>query len=269
MDIVELSKMKGVCPIVCLTAYTAPMGRLLDRHADILLVGDSLGMVVYGLENTLGVTMDMMINHGSAVVRSSASSIVIIDMPFGSFESSPALAYENALRLVNETGAHGVKLEGGAEMSATISYLCERGIFVMGHVGLMPQHFSSKSGFRLQGFDSAGRVKILSDAMAVEKAGVFSLVIEHTVSEVAAEISSVLSIPLIGIGAGPHCDGQILVCDDLLGLACGGVPGFVKQYADLNLVIDSAVASFAREVRESRFPEEAHYVKASDINSGH
>ncbi len=258
MDIAKLKRMKNVKPIVALTAYTAPMARLLDRHADILLVGDSLGMVVYGMANTLQVTMEMMINHGKAVVESSNQAFVVIDMPFRSFESSPSHAFDNASRLIAETGAAAVKLEGGMEMAETISYLVNRGIAVMGHIGLMPQRVDGAGKFHLQGVEKSQQTQILADALAVEKAGAFAMVIEHTISELAEEVTQSLTIPTIGIGAGLGCDGQVLVSDDLLGLDRGSVPKFVKKYADLNNVIDAAVGQFAADVRSKKFPEEIH-----------
>ncbi len=257
MDIATLKQMKGVKPIVALTAYTAPMARLLDKHADILLVGDSLGMVVYGMANTLQVTMDMMINHGKAVMQSSNQALVVIDMPFRSFESSPAQAFDNASKLIADTGAAAVKLEGGVEMADTIAYLTSRGIAVMGHIGLMPQRVDG-GGFHLQGVEESQQAQIMADAEAVEKAGAFAVVIEHTISQLAAQTTKSLSIPTIGIGAGLNCDGQVLVSDDMLGLDKGSVPKFVKKYADLNGVIDAAVEKFATDVRDKKFPEAVH-----------
>ncbi len=264
MDIAQLQRMKNKQPIVALTAYTAPMARLLDRHADILLVGDSLGMVVYGMENTLQVTMEMMINHGRAVVKSASNAFVVIDMPFRSFEKSPSHAFDNASLLIAETGAGAVKLEGGVEMAETIAYLCKRGIAVMGHIGLMPQRVDNGGGFHLQGREESRQAEIMADALAVESAGAFSMVIEHTISELATQVTKSLSIPTIGIGAGIGCDGQVLVSDDLLGLDRGSVPKFVKKYADLNGVIDKAVAIFADEVRSKKFPEAIHSSHLND-----
>ena len=205
----ELAARKGGDPIVVLTAYTAPTARILDSHVDCLLVGDSLGMVVYGLETTLAVSVDMMINHGAAVVRGAQHACVIVDMPFASYQESPELAYRNAARIMRETGCDGIKLEGGVAMAGTVEFLARRGIPVMGHVGLMPQSVHAYGGFRIQGKDTAAARQIIDDARAVADAGAFSLVVEGVMEPVACEITAVVPVPTIGIGASPSCDGQV------------------------------------------------------------
>ena len=250
----DVRLMKGQTPIVVLTAYTAPMARMLDPHVDVLLVGDSLGMVVYGMETTLGVTLEMMIAHGQAVMRGSKQSCVIIDLPFGSYQESPAQAFRTCARVMAETGAGGVKLEGGAEMAETIRYLVDRGVPVMGHVGLKPQSVNTLGGFRAQGRTEEEAIQVMKDAKAVTEAGAFSLVIEGTIEPVARAVSAAIAIPAIGIGASPHCDGQVLVTEDILGLAGEISPKFVKRYAQLAGAIDEAARSYAEEVRARVFP---------------
>jgi len=245
-------------PIVCLTAYTAPMAKMLDKHVDVLLVGDSLGMVVYGLPTTIGVTMDMMINHGAAVVRGADHACVVVDMPFGSYQESPEQAFRNAARLMMETGCAAVKLEGGSEMAPTIKYLVERGVPVMAHVGLTPQSFHAFGGFRAQGKTDNEADKIFADAQAVADAGAFSVVLEGTHEPVARRISQKINIPTIGIGASSECDGQILVVDDILGMFMEFKPKFVKRFAELAPQIDEAVAQYAKEVKERSFPAAEH-----------
>ena len=254
----DIRARKGQEPIVCLTAYTAPQAGLLDPHVDLLLVGDSLGMVLYGMDTTLNVSLDMMINHGAAVVRGSEQAIVVIDMPFGSYEASPQQAFENAARVLKETGAAAVKLEGGEPMADTIAFLTSRGIPVMGHVGLMPQSVHADGGFRTQGKDDESARKVRADAEAVEQAGAFSMVIEGTVEPVAREITQSVSIPTIGIGASPACDGQVLVTEDLLGLFGTFTPKFVRRYAELADDVSSAVASYAADVKSRSFPAPEH-----------
>ena len=207
-------------PIVCLTAYTAPMARLLDPHVDLLLVGDSLGMVLYGMESTVPVTLDMMIAHGAAVVRGSAHACVMVDLPFGSYQESPQQAFRSAARVLAETGCAGVKLEGGAEMAETVRFLSQRGVPVWSHIGLMPQAVNV-SGFRAQGRDAAEAERIMADARAVVDAGAFALLIEGTYEAAARAITEAVPVPTIGIGASPACDGQVLVTEDVLGLFAG------------------------------------------------
>jgi 3-methyl-2-oxobutanoate hydroxymethyltransferase len=249
---------KGGTPIVCLTAYTAPMARLLDPHVDILLVGDSVGMVLYGFENTLPVTLDMMINHGAAVVRNSSHAFVVVDMPYGTYEKSPEQALQNAQRILNETKCGAVKLEGGREMAVTIRRLVDNNIPVMAHVGLMPQSIEKMGGFKIQGRDDAQAAKVKDDALAVQQAGAFSVVIEGTIEPVAKTITETLTIPTIGIGASLACDGQVLVIDDVLGTFAAFAPRFAKRYAELAPIITQAVASYAADVRARRFPGPEH-----------
>jgi 3-methyl-2-oxobutanoate hydroxymethyltransferase len=243
-------------PIVVLTAYTARQAQLLDPHCDLLLVGDSLGQVIYGLPSSVPVTLELMAAHGAAVVRGSYHSAVIIDMPFGSYEQSPAQAFESAARLLKDTGAAGVKLEGGAAMAPTIAFLAARGVPVCAHVGLTPQAVNALGGYGPRGRDAAEAAKILADARAVADAGCFAMVIEGVVEPLAAEITAAVPCPTIGIGASPRCDGQVLVTDDLLGMF-ERTPRFVKRYADLAATIGEAAASYAREVRARSFPGEA------------
>lgn len=250
--------MKGGTPIVCLTAYTAPMARLLDAEVDVLLVGDSLGMVLYGMDSTLGVTLDMMIAHGCAVMRGSARACVLVDMPFGSYQVSPEEAFRNAARIMQETGAAGIKLEGGREMAATIRFLVERGIPVCGHIGLMPQSVHVAGGFRSQGRGETEAANIMADADAVAAAGAFAVVVEGTVEPLARRLTQQLPIPTIGIGASPACDGQILVTEDLIGLFAEFKPRFVERYANVGAVVADAVGRFAEDVRHRRFPTLDH-----------
>jgi 3-methyl-2-oxobutanoate hydroxymethyltransferase len=244
---------KGGEPIVFLTAYTAPMARFLDPHVDVLLVGDSLGMVLYGLDSTLAVTLDMMIAHGAAVVRGSEHACVIVDMPFGSYQESPVQAFRNAARILAETGCAGVKLEGGTEVADTIRFLVGRGIPVCGHIGLLPQSVNAAGGFRTHGRDEAEAARIADDARAVADAGAFAIVIEGTLEPLARAITEEIAVPTIGIGASPACDGQILVMEDMLGLS-PNPPKFVRQYAQLGPAIEAAVRSYAEDVRARRFP---------------
>jgi len=258
----QLVARKSGEPIVVLTAYTAPMAGFLDSHVDILLVGDSLGMVVYGFDSTLPVTLDMMIAHGGAVVRGSSHACIIVDMPFASYQESPAQAYRNAARVLAETGASGVKLEGGVEMADTIAFLVARSIPVMGHVGLQPQSFNAMGGYRIQGRDERGASAVLRDARAVAEAGAFSIVIEGTAEPVARQIAHAVHVPTIGIGASVACDGQVLVTEDMLGLFAAFKPSFVKRYAELGREVEAAVESYAREVRARRFPGPEHTFSA-------
>ena len=254
MSVPTLRGRKDGEPIVALTAYTAPQAKTLDPHVDILLVGDSLGMVVYGLDSTLGVTLEMMIAHGAAVVRGADRACVIVDMPFGSYQESPGQAYRNAARLMIETGCAGVKLEGGTEMAPTVAFLTRRSIPVMGHVGLMPQSVNAYGGFRVQGRGSDDARAIVADARAIADAGAFAMVVEGVVEPVAREITGTVVIPTIGIGASPHCDGQVLVTEDMAGLFSDFTPRFVRRYAALGDALAAAAADYARDVRARRFP---------------
>jgi 3-methyl-2-oxobutanoate hydroxymethyltransferase len=249
---------KGGTPIVGLTAYTAPTTHLLDPHADFLLVGDSVGMVVYGFDSTLPVTVDMMIAHGAAVMRSSSRALVVVDMPFGSYQESREQAFRTAARILAETGCAAVKLEGGAEMGDTVRFLTERGIPVMGHVGLMPQSVNAAGGFKVQGRDQRQAERVSTDGAAIAGAGAFALVIEGTIEPVARAITEAVPIPTIGIGASPMCDGQILVIDDVLGLFTQFKPRFVRRYAELAPLIAAAVEGYADDVRARRFPGPEH-----------
>ncbi|HEX2801224.1 MAG TPA: 3-methyl-2-oxobutanoate hydroxymethyltransferase [Phenylobacterium sp.] len=259
----DIAARKGGTPIVCLTAYTAPMAELLDEHCDVLLVGDSVGMVVHGLPNTVGVTLEMMILHGQAVMRGSKAAMVVVDMPFGSYEGSPETAYENATRLMKETGAQAVKVESGPTVTATIDYLVKRGVPVMGHVGLRPQSVLVDGGFKAKGRDAEERTRILEEARATAAAGAFAVVVEGVAEGLAREITEAISAPTIGIGASAGCDGQILVTDDMLGLF-DWTPKFVRRYADLRGEIGRAVAAYADDVRARRFPgpAEIYFAKA-------
>jgi len=250
----DLQKHKNETPLVCLTAYTAPMAEILDPFADLLLVGDSLGMVVYGMESTLAVTLDMMIAHGLAVMRGSKKSHVTIDMPFGTYQESKEQAYRNAVRIMQETGCSSVKLEGGQEMAETVCFLTHRGIPVVGHIGLLPQSFNSYGGYGARGKTKAEAKKIMKDAQAITDAGACALVIEGTVESLACAITEKVSIPTIGIGASVACDGQILVTDDMLGLFRDFTPKFVKQYGQIAEEIEKAVEAYADDVKNRKFP---------------
>lgn len=242
-------------PLVMLTAYTARQAQLLDTHCDILLVGDSLGQVIYGLDSTIPVSLEMMANHGAAVVRGSYHSVVVIDMPFGSYEGSKEQAFESAAYLLKQTGAAAVKLEGGSAMAETVEFLNSRGIPVMGHVGLTPQAVNVLGGYAARGRSDAEADKIVSDAVALDKAGAFAIVIEGVIEPIAIDATQAVSCPTIGIGASAQCDGQVLVTEDMLGMF-ERVPRFVKRYEDIASVIDKTVATYAEEVRARRFPGE-------------
>lgn len=258
MTVPAIAARKGGEPIVCLTAYTTPMARCLDAHVDLLLVGDSLGMVIYGMENTLGVTVEMMINHGRAVVRGCEFACIIVDLPFGSYQASKFEAYRTAARVIAETGCDGVKLEGGVEMAETVAFLTARGIPVLGHVGLRPQSVKSMGGFKVQGKSAPDADQVLRDGKAIAEAGAFAMVIEGTVESLARELTDELPVPTIGIGASAYCDGQILVTDDILGLFTDFTPKFVKRYADLGSGIKEAARAYAADVRARKFPGTEH-----------
>jgi 3-methyl-2-oxobutanoate hydroxymethyltransferase len=247
-------------PVVMLTAYTVRMAQILDPHCDILLVGDSLGQVIYGLPSTLAVTIDMMCAHGAAVVRGSYHSVVVIDMPFGTYEASPQQAFESASRIMAETGAAGVKLEGGAVMAETIAFLSARGIPVMGHIGLTPQAVNQLGGYNARGRSDAERSKIIADAKAVDAAGAFAMVVEGVVEPIGVEITKAVSCLTIGIGASAKCDGQVLVTEDMLGLF-ERTPRFVKRYAAMSDFVSEAAAAYAADVRARTFPTEEQIYK--------
>jgi 3-methyl-2-oxobutanoate hydroxymethyltransferase len=254
----DIAQQKNATPIVCLTAYTAPVARALDAHVDLMLVGDSLGMVLYGMETTLGVTLDMMTAHGAAVTRASGHACVVVDLPFGSYQESPQQAFASAARVLRETGCHAVKLEGGAAMAETIAFLTARGVPVLAHVGLTPQSVQVMGGYRTQGRDPEEAERVRADARAVAEAGAFAVVVEGVVERLAKQITRDLSAPTIGIGASAACDGQILVTEDMLGLSGDFRPRFVKRYADLGAAAGEAVAAYADDVRARRFPDAAH-----------
>lgn len=252
----DIRARKGGEPIVCLTAYTTPVAQILDPHCDVLLVGDSVGMVVHGLPNTVGVTLEMMIMHGQAVMRGAEHAMVVVDMPFGSYEAGREQAFANATRILKETGAAAVKVEAGEYVGETIAYLVQRGIPVMGHVGLRPQAVNVDGKFRAKGRTTEEREKVLAEAKAADAAGAFAIVVEGVDEALAPEITAAVSAPTIGIGASAQCDGQILVTDDLLGLF-DWTPKFVRRYANLKTVIDKAAAEYAADVRNRRFPAAA------------
>jgi 3-methyl-2-oxobutanoate hydroxymethyltransferase len=253
----DIRARKGGVPLVVLTAYSTPVARLVDAHCDVALVGDSVGMVIHGLPSTLGVTLEMMILHGKAVVRGCQKAMPVIDMPFGSYEESPQQAYRNAARLMAETGAPAVKLEGGVHMAETIAFLTTRGVPVMAHVGLTPQAVNTLGGYKVVG-RAEEAAKVMADARAIEAAGAFSVVLEKVPMGLAGQITAALSIPTIGIGAGRDCDGQVLVVDDMLGLFTDFRPKFVKRYAELGQAADAAIAAYAAEVRSRAFPAAEH-----------
>jgi 3-methyl-2-oxobutanoate hydroxymethyltransferase len=253
----DIRARKGSSPLVVLTAYSTPVARLVDAHCDVVLVGDSVGMVIHGLPSTLGVTLEMMILHGRAVVRGAQKAMPVIDMPFGSYEESPQQAFRNAARLMAETGAPAVKLEGGVQMAETISFLTARGVPVMAHVGLTPQAVNTLGGYKVVGRDGEAD-KVMADARAVEAAGAFSVVLEKVPMGLAGKITAALAIPTIGIGAGRDCDGQVLVVDDMLGLFTDFRPKFVKRYAELGRAADEAIAAYAADVRSRAFPAAEH-----------
>jgi len=253
LTIPAIRKRKGGDPLVMLTAYTVRTAQLLDPHCDMLLVGDSLGQVVYGLPSTVPVTLDMMAAHGAAVVRGSYHAVVVVDMPFGSYEASPEKAFESAAWLLKQTGAAAVKMEGGIAMAPTVAFLSERGIPVMGHVGLTPQAVNTLGGYGARGRSEAEARKIVADATAIADAGAFSIVIEGVVEPIAIDITRAIACPTIGIGASAQCDGQVLVAEDMLGLF-DRVPRFVKRFDDLAGRISAAAETYAGEVRARTFP---------------
>ena len=256
-SIIDIKKQKGKEAIVCLTAYTAPIARAIDKYVDVLLVGDSLGMVLYDYENTLPVTLNQMIEHSKSVVGASKKSCVIVDMPFGTYEESKNLAFNNAARIMKETHCDGVKLEGGQNMFETVKYLTDRSIPVMGHIGLQPQSVVIDGGYKIKGKNKFDWSKYIDDAKALEDAGAFSMVLEGMAEPLAAEITSQVSIPTIGIGASPNCDGQILVTEDMIGLT-NITPKFVKEYINIGKLIEEAANSYSNEVRSKEFPAKNH-----------
>ena len=249
----EIRARKGKEPVVSLTCYHAHTAKLLDKHVDLMLVGDSLGNVMHGLESTIPVTLDMMITAGKAVMRGSEHALVVVDMPFGSYEESPQIAFRNAVTVMKETGCQAVKMEGGQRLAETVHYLSQRGIPVMGHIGLTPQMFNIMGGFKTQGRTEAEWPAIEADARAVAEAGAFAIVLEGMAEPLAAKITGQIAVPTIGIGASAQCDGQILVMEDMLGLN-PNPPKFVRQYAQLGPQIEEAVKAYAADVRDRSFP---------------
>jgi 3-methyl-2-oxobutanoate hydroxymethyltransferase len=249
----EIRAHKGQKPVVCLTCYHAHTARLLDEHVDLMLVGDSLGNVMHGLETTIPVTLEMMILAGQAVMRGSRHALIVVDMPFGSYEESSSVAFRNAARVMKETGCTAVKMEGGSRIADTVHFLVERGIPVMGHIGLTPQSFNTLGGFKTQGRTEAEWPAIEADAKALADAGAFSVVLEGMAEPLAAKITRQIAIPTVGIGASAECDGQILVMEDMLGLN-PNPPKFVRQYAHLGPDIEAAVKNYAADVRARNFP---------------
>ena len=253
----DIRARKGGEPIVCLTSYHAHTARIVDAHCDVILVGDSLGMVMHGLETTVPVTLDMMILQGHAVMRGSKKALVVVDMPFGSYEASKEQAFTNAARVLKETGCGAIKVEGGKRLAETIGFLAERGVPVMAHVGLTPQAINTIGSFRAQGRDEADWTRIEEDIVAVSQAGAFSVVIEAVAEPLARKLTAAVPIPTIGIGASVACDGQILVLEDMLGLS-PRVPKFVKRYGELGPGIERAIAAYAADVRSRAFPGPEH-----------
>jgi 3-methyl-2-oxobutanoate hydroxymethyltransferase len=261
----DIAARKGGAPIVALTSYHAHTAAIADRHCDFLLVGDSLGMVMHGYETTVPVPLDLMIMHGKAVVRGSKQALIVVDMPFGTYEESPSVAFRNAAKVMKETDCGAVKLEGGRRMAETIRYLVDRGIPVMAHIGLTPQSIHVIGGFKTQGRSKDQWGKIEEDARLVEDAGAFAVVLEAMAAPLAERITRAISVPTIGIGASPGCDGQILVMEDMLGLS-PRVPKFVKEFGAIGKAIDGAIKSYAAEVRARTFPapEHTYALKASE-----
>jgi 3-methyl-2-oxobutanoate hydroxymethyltransferase len=253
LTVPRIRQRKGAEPLVMLTAYTVRMAQLLDPHCDMLLVGDSLGQVIYGLPHTVAVTMELMAAHGAAVVRGSYHAAVIVDMPFGSYEASPEQAFTNASRLLKETGAAGIKVEGGRVLAPTVEFLTARGIPVMAHVGLTPQAVNILGGYGVRGKSDEEAQSIIQDAMAMDKAGAFAMVIEGVMEPIAIEITNKVSCPTIGIGASAMCDGQVLVTEDMLGLF-ERTPKFVKRFGAMSELVEAAVTEYAQDVRSRQFP---------------
>lgn len=252
----DIRARKGAEPLVCLTAYDAPMARLLDPHCDLLLVGDSVGMVVHGLDSTIGVTLDMMIMHGKAVMRGANRALVAVDLPFGTYEQSPQQAFANAARVMAETGCQAIKIESGTYAADTIAFMAERSIPVIGHVGLRPQAALADGGFKAKGRTSAEWQGVIDEAVAADKAGAFAIVVEGVDEDLGREITEAVSVPTIGIGASATCDGQILVTPDMLGVF-EWTPKFVKRYDNMAERTSAAVERYAEEVRARQFPSSA------------
>lgn len=257
LTIPQLVACKGQRKIASLTSYSAPFARLLDAHLDMILIGDSTAMVGYAMPDTLSITVDQMAAHTAAVERVTQRACILTDMPFGSYHGTPAEAFQNAAKMLR-AGAAGVKLEGGAALAPITQYLVERGVPVMAHVGLMPQYVNVMGGFRAQGMNEEAAERVFQDALAHERAGAFSLLLEGVAEGLARRITEAVAIPTIGIGASPHCDGQVLVTEDILGLSGGKMPRFAHQFADVAAVINQAVADYAQSVRDGSFPTLDH-----------
>lgn len=259
----QIKSMKGAdTPIVCLTAYSHSVAQAIDPHCDLVLVGDSLGTVLYGMENTTSVTLDMMIHHGRAVSKSVKNACLVVDMPYGTYEESAALALTNARRLLKETACDAVKMEGGVAVAEQIAHLVQNGIPVMGHVGLLPQSVVKEGGYKIKGKTDSQIQALHQDGQAVSDAGAFAVVIEGTIEDVSADLTQALPIPTIGIGASADCDGQVLVTDDMIGLTAGHIPKFAKLYAHLLDQVEDAARAYAADVRSGAFPGRDHvYVK--------
>ena len=253
LTVPRIRQRKGSEPLVMLTAYTVRMAQLLDPHCDMLLVGDSLGQVIYGLPHTVAVTMEMMCAHGAAVVRGSYHAAVVVDMPFGSYEATPELAFTNAARLLKETGAAAVKIEGGKVLAPTVEFLTSRGIPVMSHVGLTPQAVNILGGYGVRGKSAEEAKSIVEDAVAMSDAGAFAMVIEGVLEPIAIEITNKIACPTIGIGASAQCDGQVLVTEDMLGLF-ERTPKFVKRFGAMQGMVEESVRQYAEQVRDRSFP---------------
>lgn len=258
VSVPELRARKNQEKIVGLTAHSCNIARVIDEYVDFILVGDSTAMVAYGHSNTLSISVDQLAAHGAAVVNSTVRACVVVDMPFGSYQESPELAFRNAAKIISTSGASAVKIEGGAVLATTVKFLVDRGIPVVAHVGLMPQYLNTLGGFRAQGLDEASAQRITEDALAHEAAGAFVLVLEGIGEALARKITSTVSIPTIGIGASPECDGQILVSEDVLGLSGSKVPRFVKQYLNCEALIRAAVEQYSVDVKTGTFPEKHH-----------
>lgn len=260
VSVEDIQSKKNREKIICLTAYSFPMAKILDEFCDVILVGDSVGMAIYGHPDTVDVTLEMMINHGKAVTKAAKKSFIVVDLPFGTYEKSGQQALESAKKVISGTGCDAIKIETSRRMVSTVKFLVENGINVMGHVGLLPQSVRKIGGYRYQGRDENSAAEILETAKLIEKAGAFSLVIEAVPAKLADEITAAIQIPTIGIGASANCDGQVLVIDDLLGLNQEFKPRFVKYYADLAGEISSAVKKFSTDVKSKKFPAKENLV---------
>jgi 3-methyl-2-oxobutanoate hydroxymethyltransferase len=258
LSVPQLIAMKGRQKIVSLTAYSKPIAELIDAFVDLIIVGDSTNMVAYGRPSTLDISLEQMIAHARAVVDSTQHACVVADMPFASYQESPAQAYHNCARMLSESGCAAVKLEGGSALAETVQFLVQRGVPVMAHIGLMPQHVNTMGGFKAQGLSEVAARQITEDARAHVEAGAFGLLLEGLAEPLSRAITASVAVPTIGIGASPACDGQVLVTEDILTLGGEHVPRFVKRYADVAEVIRAAASAYAEDVRTGRFPELAH-----------